>query len=291
MWRKETNPAEPEYFNFFSYQPQGPAFLAESIRILCDHLRQTNEPINRVFIWSDNGMKSYASVECWSHFLDYLSCSLVRVNHFAPHHGHGPADAMFGRGKMAIRGSHLRSGLVSSRIALATFNDLPRSRVFEVDDQLNPYPLEHMPWKIGIRFWFQYDVSRPDTDIEIDARVHVHDTDQRDHFTQKVLKNHAQNYQLSISSQNKTTNEDSEAESICDDWEERDRDQDPDWIPDDDPQVNIDKEEKDEYSFYNISSGSHQIPNRPQHPTNLNMRYKQPTSTAYRLARMDSSGL
>jgi hypothetical protein len=196
---------------------------------------------------------------------------------------------MFGRGKLAIRRDNLRSGLVSSKIALDKFGDLPRSHVFEIDSTLPPYPLEHRPWNVGIRFWYQYNVIQSEKGIEISAAIHAHDLSRREHFLQTVKKNHGNKTYTSSDQHDEPDEEDPEAEDDFDGWLHSGSDEDSDWSSDGDSQMDTDEGGNYEHVLCNISSHSHRIPKRPQTPRLINLRHKTPATHARRLVLMDSS--
>jgi hypothetical protein len=192
MWHSGMeDKSKPEYFNYFSYQPQGAAFLMASIDKIVEVLRFASEPVKRVKLWTDNGLKSYSSTYCWSTIQDEFPDVEVAINHFAPHHGHGPADAIFGRGKLAIRRKHVGQGLVSAASAMACFQPSPNCHVAEISDYIDPFPFLYKPWKIGITNWFRYKVNKEKGAVNITAQVHRENVDETDVFVQAISKNHS----------------------------------------------------------------------------------------------------
>jgi hypothetical protein len=178
-----------QYVDYFTRAHQNASILTEAINDFCGWFKTQFSVPRRVHVWTDGGFKIYAAINSWSSFLDHFPDSQLFVSHFAPYHGHGPADSHFGVGKTKVRLQCVGKPELSPDEVMDEFEHLRGTRRTHAIPSNTPPDTHHYThWNPGITNWFSHQIRLDDNQILINSSISTSNLNKTNSFMQTRVK-------------------------------------------------------------------------------------------------------
>lgn len=141
--KPDDGPLDTHFINCFSLLPQKANFFKAGVALVADYVRKKGWNIERIWSWSDNGLRNYNCLFTYRDFFQHFpDLKVIQVCHFPPHHGHGLVDANFGGVKRYLREQFYAKGPIEPMDAFRSLQNRLNTNAYLIPAETKPFPIQ-----------------------------------------------------------------------------------------------------------------------------------------------------